>query len=234
MSVDLSFWKEKEGVDLPVKEVYETACCDGQLVEGLEELPIPAILAELETAYAKWERMDPVTWEKETGGGFQIFTTPQVFRVDSYGLPREELAKFSEMMKGYGCPVYDPQQGCRFDRLTVSLVGEAAVCREAVEEMLPTLFPGLPFAIEEVPVPEGAVALPKPEHPALELFIHRGKNAAKITANLFFGSGWASRPTQCKLALLTDEAETKARFSKLAKTVISRVAEDMRQRSYHR
>ena len=58
-------------------EVYQRACCDGQAVEGLEELPMEAILAELETAYAKWERMDQVTWEKETGGGFQIFTTPQ-------------------------------------------------------------------------------------------------------------------------------------------------------------
>ena len=193
-----------------------------------------AILAELETAYAKWERMDQVTWEKETGGGFQIFTTPQIFRVDCYGLPREEVAKFSEMMKQYGCPVYDPQQGCRFDRLEVSLLGEASVCREAVEEALPDLFPGLPAAIREVPVPEGPVALPKPEHPALELFLHRGKNAAKLTADLFFGSGWTSRPTQCKLALLTNPEETQKRFSKLARTVISRAAEDMRQRSYYR
>ena len=91
-----------------------------------------------------------------------------------------------------------------------------------------------PAAIREVPVPEGPVALPKPEHPALELFLHRGKNAAKLTADLFFGSGWTSRPTQCKLALLTNPEETQKRFSKLARTVISRAAEDMRQRSYYR
>ena len=234
MGIDLSYWRCKEGADLSPGEVYQRACCDGLPAEGLEELPVAAILAEVEAAYGKWQRMDRNTWEKETGGGFQLFTTPQIFRVDCYGLPREEGARCSERMKRYGCPVYDPQQGCRFDRLEVSLMGEASVCREAVEEALADLFPGLPAAIREVPVPEGPVTLPKPEHPALELFLHRGKNAANITANLFFGSGWASRPTQCKLALLTTPEETQKRFSKLARTVISRVAEDMRQRSYYR
>lgn len=234
MGMDLSYWKYKEGTDLSPREVYQTACCDGLPAEGLEELPIEAILAEIETAYAKWERMDQATWEKETGGGFQLFTTPQIFRVDCYGLPREEVARFSERMKRYGCPVYDPQQGCRFDRLEVSLMGEASVCREAVEEALADLFPGLPAAIREVPVPEGPVALPKPEHPALELILHRGKSAAKITANLFFGSGWASRPTQCKLALLTNPEETQKRLAKMAETAMKRAAEDLRQRSYYR
>ena len=77
MGMDLSYWKYKEGTDLSPREVYQTACCDGLPAEGLVELPIEAILAEIETAYAKWERMDQATWEKETGGGFQLFTTPR-------------------------------------------------------------------------------------------------------------------------------------------------------------
>lgn len=77
MSIDLSYWKSAPGMELDPKSVYQTACCDGQEIEGLEALPMDAILAEIEAAFAKWERMDKSTWEKETGGGFQLFTTPQ-------------------------------------------------------------------------------------------------------------------------------------------------------------
>ncbi len=235
MSIDLSYWKSAPGMELDPKSVYQTACCDGQEIEGLEALPMDAILAEIEAAFAKWERMDKSTWEKETGGGFQLFTTPQVFRVDGYGLSREEMAKFSEMMKGYGSPLYDPQQGCRFDSLAVVLYGEAGDIRDAVEEQARAIFPGLPLGeVRCLPVPEGAVPLPKPEHPALEVFVHRGKTITKVTVSLFFGSGWVSRPTQCKTALLTDPEETKIRLAKLSDTAMKRAAEDMRQRSYHR
>lgn len=235
MSIDLSYWKTSPGAEPDPKDVYQTACCDGREMAGLELLPMDAILAEMESAYAKWERMDKATWEKETGGGFQLFTTPQVLRVDGYGLPREEMAKFSEMMKGYGCPVYDPQQGCRFDSLTLYLYGEAADIREAVEAEARENFPGLPVTeVRCEPVPEGAMALPKPEHPVLEVFVHRGKSITKVTVNLFFGSGWTSRPTQCKTALLTEPEETKKRLAKLSETAMKRAAEDLRQRSYHR
>ena len=235
MGIDLSYWKSSPGVGLEPRGVYQTACCDGREIEGLEWLPVDGILSEIEAAFAKWERMDGVTWEKETGGGFQVFTTPQVFRVDGYGLSREEMARFSEMMKGYGCPLYDPQQGCRFDSLAVVLYGEAGEIREAVEEQARAVFPGLPLGeVRCLPVPEGAVPLPRPEHPVLEVFVHRGKTNTKLTANLFFGSGWTSRPTQCKTALLTNPEETKIRLAKLSDTAMKRAAEDMRQRSYHR
>lgn len=234
MSLDLSFWKYAPGVSLDPQTVYQ-AVCDGREADGLEALPMDAILGEIEDTFSKWERMDKVTWEKETGGGFQLFPGPQALRVDCYGLPREEAAKFSEIMKGYGCPVYDPQQGCRFDSLAVTLYGEAADIREAVEEQAGACFPGLPLAgVRCEPVPEGAIPLPKPEHPALEVFIHRGKSITKVTVNLYFGSGWTSRPTQCKTALLTDPGETQKRLAKLCATAMGRAAEDLRQRSYHR
>lgn len=235
MSIDLSYWKTSPGAEPDPKAVYQAACCDGREMEGLEPLPIDAILAEMENTFSKWERMDKATWEKETGGGFQLFTTPQVLRVDGCGLSREEMARFSEMMKGYGCPLYDPQQGCRFDSLTIYLYGEAADIREAVEAEAKTAFSGLPVTeVRCEPVPEGAMALPKPEHPVLEVFVHRGKSITKVTVNLFFGSGWTSRPTQCKTALLTEPEETKKRLAKLSETAMKRAAEDLRQRSYHR
>ena len=40
MSYDLDFWKYQDGVYLDNQTVYEKACCDGERVEGLEELPI--------------------------------------------------------------------------------------------------------------------------------------------------------------------------------------------------
>ena len=63
MGIDLSYWRCKEGADLSPREVYQRACCDGLPAEGLEELPIAAILAEVEAAYGKWQRMDQNTWE---------------------------------------------------------------------------------------------------------------------------------------------------------------------------
>jgi len=234
MSIDLNYWKTAPGVTLDSGSVYRTACCDGFPVAGLEELPIDAIRAEVDAAFAKWNRPDAVTYEKETGGGFQIYTTPQIFRVDCTGMPRQEMAKFSEILNRYGCPVYDPQQGCRFDSLSLILYGEAADIKDAVEAEAARLFPNLPAAARCEPTPTGAVALPKPEHPVLEVFVHRGKSITKVTVNLYFGSGWTSRPTQCKTALLTTPEETKKRLEKLAKTAMGRAAEDMRQRSYYR
>ena len=104
-----------------------------------------------------------------------------------------------------------------------------------LEEQARAVFPGLPLGeVRCLPVPEGAVPLPRPEHPVLEVFVNRGKAITKVTANLFFGSGWTSRPTQCKTALLTGPEETQKRLAKLAGTAMKRAAEDLRQRSYHR
>ncbi len=43
MSINLNFWKYEAGADHNHAYVYEKACSDGELVEGLERLPITKI-----------------------------------------------------------------------------------------------------------------------------------------------------------------------------------------------
>lgn len=233
MGYDLNYWKETEGTGLPVTEVYQRVCCDGQAMEGLELLPLDAIRQKIAEAFPDWSRPDPATYEDGAGGCFQLSTTPQSLRADCYGVREDDMRKLSCILREFGCPLYDPQMGARFDSLSVWIYGEAEVCREAVEDELAKLFPDLKAAYHFEPTPSGAVPIPRPEHPVLELFAHRGKSVTKVSANIYFGRSWTSRPTQCKNILLTDPETTKEKLSQLARTVIGRAAEDMRQRNFY-
>ena len=44
MSMDLNFWKYKEDTAHDHSTVYQTACCDGEVMEVLAVLPIDEIL----------------------------------------------------------------------------------------------------------------------------------------------------------------------------------------------
>ena len=51
MSMDLNFWKYKEGVPHDNNMVYELACCDGKTIEELENLPIDEILKKIHSVF---------------------------------------------------------------------------------------------------------------------------------------------------------------------------------------
>ncbi|WP_111412020.1 hypothetical protein [Billgrantia lactosivorans] len=115
MSYDLNFWKYNDGIALEHQVVYERLS-DGKHVEGLEELPIGAMLERLKDLFADgWRQVDETTWENERRGAFQIFTTPQFFRVDCYGMRGEDMNRLIDLGAEFGCPLYDPQAGVRFD-----------------------------------------------------------------------------------------------------------------------
>lgn len=44
MSYDLNFWKYKECAVHDNQKIYAQACCNGEIVETLEDLPIEEIL----------------------------------------------------------------------------------------------------------------------------------------------------------------------------------------------
>lgn len=113
MSYDLDFWKYRPGVSLDHQETYEKLC-DGQTVEGLEELPIDRMLSRLKQVFADWEQRDAETWESDNGT-FQVFTTPQFFRVDCYGMEGDDMNKIIDVASEFGCPLYDPQVTTRYD-----------------------------------------------------------------------------------------------------------------------
>lgn len=117
MSYDLNFWKYKKGVCLDHQLVYESLC-DGLLVDGLEELPIEKMLARLEQLFADgWHRQSKYDWESQTQtrGAFQIYANSQLFRINCYGMEGEDMNRFIDLGEEFGCPLYDPQAGRRFD-----------------------------------------------------------------------------------------------------------------------
>ena len=116
MSYDLNFWKYKPGVYLEHQSVYEQLS-DGQAVDGVEELPIAAMIQDVALAFTEgWERVSDESWESEDRGAFQLYTTPQFFRVDCYGMEGEDMNRFIDVGLKYGCPLYDPQVPKRFDQ----------------------------------------------------------------------------------------------------------------------
>jgi hypothetical protein len=114
VSYDLNFWKYCQGVDLEHQAVYERLS-DGEHVDGLEDLPIATIRAEIAEAFREgWEQLDADTWESSDSGMFQLFTTPQFFRVDCYGMDGEIMNRFTDVLAAHGAPLFDPQIGRRF------------------------------------------------------------------------------------------------------------------------
>lgn len=113
MSYDLDFWKQPPGFKISAQTVYERLS-DGQSVDGLEDLPIEAMVQRIADAFADWDRLDAMYWESSRGA-FQLFTTPQFLRVDCYGMERDDLNKLIGIAGEFGCPLYDPQVGRRFE-----------------------------------------------------------------------------------------------------------------------
>ncbi len=114
MSYDLNFWKQDPRQELDPKVVYERLS-DGERVEGLEEIPIDRILARVAEKFVDgWQRLGEHTWESAQGG-FQIYTTAQLFRVDCYGLSGEIMNLFIDIAHEFGCNLYDPQTCIRYE-----------------------------------------------------------------------------------------------------------------------
>ena len=68
MSMDLNFWKYKEDTAHDHSTVYQTACCDGEVMEVLEVLPIDEILKKVADSFSDWNIQ----------GGFGCFTTLEI------------------------------------------------------------------------------------------------------------------------------------------------------------
>jgi hypothetical protein len=114
MGYDLSFWKQRPTMKIDPQNTYERLS-EGERVEGLEDLPISPILARIGEVFSDgWEQLDAYNWESARGS-FQVSTTPQSFRIDCYGMEGEDMNHFIDIGTEFGCPLYDPQTGVRFE-----------------------------------------------------------------------------------------------------------------------
>ena len=118
MSVDFCFWQYKKNEVHNDSKVYELACCDGEIVDGLENLPIDEILKKVEDTFSDWTKLYQNTYEKANNGSFEIFTTPQIVRFDCNGVQESTINILIDILIDFGCPLYDPQISERFDSWT--------------------------------------------------------------------------------------------------------------------
>lgn len=109
MSMELCFWKYKKNVPPSHKAVYERACCGGVELPVLEAMPTMEIRERVAAAFKDWNTSDGDTYEKTGHGAFSIFMTSQIVRFDCYDMKGDEMSRFLEIMKKYGCALYDTQ-----------------------------------------------------------------------------------------------------------------------------
>lgn len=115
MSMDLAFWKYEHPISLSHQQVYEQLC-DGAEVDGLAALPCQQIRQSVSRQFAAWESPDPYNYEQPDGqGAFSIFMCRQGTIFHCYGMYPNDLNALIDIMLSFGCPLYDPQIGERFD-----------------------------------------------------------------------------------------------------------------------
>ncbi len=234
MSIDLNFWKYRNGKYLDNAAVYRNACCNNCVIEDLELLPIEDILKETAAAFAGWDSPAPDFYEQREGqGSFQITTTPQTVRFDCNSMDAADMKRFSTILSRFGCPLYDPQLGVRYDRIAVFLIDEAGEYRAQAEQELSRLLPRLEIVSQTMRW-EDYVNTPKTlsciEYNAL---IHRAKTQTKVTSFMKFGSAWTNRPCQCKTAQLEDAEQGRQLLGELLQKSIQRVVKDFLERTYY-
>ena len=234
MSIDLNFWKYESDTYSDNATVYQKACCNNERIEGLEVLPIEDILKEISVAFHDWNSLDPFRYEKkEEQGSFQISTTPQTVRFDCYSMEREDMKRFSVIMSRFGCPLYDPQQGVRFDKIAAFLIDEAGEYKTQVVHEFSRLLPRLEVITQVVSRDEYVRLSKETKHIQYNAIIHRAKKLTKVTSYMQFGNAWANRPCQCKTAQLEETDKACRLLEELLQKSIERVVNDFREQTYY-
>lgn len=233
MSVDLNFWKYQSGLYLDNAMVYQKACCDKEKIEGLESLPIEDILKETAAAFHEWTSLDTFNYERKEHGSFQISTSSQTVRFDCYSMKQADMKRFSSIMAKFGCPLYDPQQGVRFDKICAFLVDEAGEYKTQVEQDFSRLLPRLEILTQVVTWDEYIRLSKTLKHIQYNAIIHRAKTMTKVTSFMQFGSAWANRPCQCKTSQLVDKEQAHQLLKELLQKSIERVVNDFLERTYY-
>lgn len=234
MSIDLNFWKYKGNVNLDHAVIYQKACCDNEEMEELETLPVEDILKEITSAFHEWNTLDLFNYEQKAGqGSFQIAATPQVIRVDCYSMTQADIKRFSSIMSKFGCPLYDPQQGVRFDKIMIFLRGEVSEYRAFVECEISRLLPHLEIETQIVDWDE-LVNLSKTfSCIQYNAYIHRAKTLTKVISSMKFGKFEPKRPCQCKTVLLADKKQESQLLVELLQKSIGRVVNDFLEMTYY-
>lgn len=234
MSIDLNFWKYESDTYLDNAIVYQKACCNNEKIEGLEVLPIEDILKEIAIVFHDWNSFGLFDYEQKEGqGSFQISTTSQTVRFDCYSMEQADIKRFSAIMSKFGCLLYDPQLGVRFDKIEAFLIDEAGEYKTQVEHEFSHLLPGLEVITQVVSWNEYVRLSKESKHIQYNAIIHRAKKLTKVTSFMQFGNVWANRFCQCKTAQLEEKDKATGLLEELLQKSMEHVVNDFRERTYY-
>jgi hypothetical protein len=114
VSDDIMFWRGTPSAPIPISGVY-SRLSEGQAVDGLEQLPTETIIDRIRDVYPESERTGAIIDCAGEEGSFQVSWSSQHIRIDSYGLPREEINRLMSIVQAFGCVMFDPSINRLFD-----------------------------------------------------------------------------------------------------------------------
>ena len=132
MSYDINFWKQERPLELSPQEVYERLS-SRQLVDGLAKLPVDEILARLKEAYPDFDPAESFPLARTSEGSIEFSWSDYHFRFDIRGVCGD-CQKLVDIMTDFGCPMYDPQLGKRYDADNGMALGERQVFEDTSPE----------------------------------------------------------------------------------------------------
>jgi hypothetical protein len=109
----LAFWCDADGEPRDPNVVFDRLC-DSATVDGLAALPIADINSRFQSIFDTiLSRSDDVAWE----GGDDMFLletgNQHVFLVAGHSTNTDHYNTAIDIMKEFGCPLYDPQTETR-------------------------------------------------------------------------------------------------------------------------
>ena len=234
MSIDINFWKYKKDAAPDHLTVYQQACCDHETLEELEVLPIDNLLEEVRLKFGHWQFIDPYNYEAPDGqGSFQITTTPQTIRFDCYSMAPSDMKQFSSLMAKFDCPLYDPQQNIRFDKIAIMVDTGLTGYTSYIQQKISNLLPRLERTARTMEWDEYMQLSKELSCIHLHVNIHRGKSMTKVITFMRFGNGWTNRPCQGKNTLLDDPAKAPQVLQELLDKSVDRAVHDFFEKTYY-
>jgi len=115
------FWRRDRGTAANAYAVY-TALMEGHFVDGLLDLPVEQIVAEVLARFPGAARVGdgPLSEGAEWVSGdrrssFRVEWSPKHVLVEVRNVSNDVGNLLVDIVTGFGCPLYDPQVNERFD-----------------------------------------------------------------------------------------------------------------------
>jgi len=110
MSYDLVMWRAQPGLSLGPPQIYEQTC-EGQHVDGLEDLPLDRVTASVKERFLGIEQdIYELNWAGD-GETLQVTWSPQHVHFECHGPSEDTLAHLVQIAAEFQCVLYDPQAG---------------------------------------------------------------------------------------------------------------------------